>query len=634
MSVSKLLFQRRFGPLFLTQFAGALNDNIFKNAMVILLSYRAASESESGFLVNAAAGLFILPFFLFSAVAGRVADKFDKGQVMRAVKMAEIGIMILGAIGFYTSSQWLLFVSLFLMGVHSTFFGPLKYSILPQHLSEKELIAGNALIETGTFLAILTGTLLGGALAGHGEANLIAGWILGVAIAGWLCSLSIPKAAAADPDLKISFNFASDMREMIATCKQREGIWNSVVGISWFWYFGSTFLAQLPSFSKHTLMSDNPSTTTVLLATFSISVGIGSLLTEKLSRGELELGMIPLGALGMSLFSGDMYFIDVATASKTFFNLPAMGIENVAIPTRVLVDIAMTGITGSLFIVPLYAYLQYRSEERTRSRLIAANNVFNAVFMVGSAVFTMFFYKVGLNTVQVIFVTAVMNLVVTTWIIALIPEFLMRFIIWILASTIYRLRYTGRDLIPATGPAIIVANHVSYIDWFVVTAACRRPVRFVMYHQFFKMPGIHIVAEAAKAIPIAPAKEDAALKEKSFEAISAALKEGHVVCIFPEGGLTRDGNLMPFRPGIDRILAKDPVPVYLMALNGLWGSFFSRVGGHAMRKMPHPRWRVISIVIKEFLYEKNSSAAFEGKGRLAAGMESEIKEMMASHSTL
>lgn len=628
MSVSRIILQRRFGPLFLTQFAGALNDNIFKNAMVILLSYRAASEAESGFLVNAAAGLFILPFFLFSAVAGRVADKFDKGQVMRAVKLAEIFIMLLGAYAFYRNYQWLLFLALFLMGVHSTFFGPVKYSVLPQHLREDELIAGNALIEMGTFLAILIGTLLGGALAGHGDVKVIAAWVLGVAIFGWLASLLVPRAAPADPTLKISFNFRSDIREMIETCKQREGILNAVMGISWFWYFGSTFLAQLPSFSKHTLQSVNPSTTTVLLATFSISVGIGSLITERLSRGELELGMVPLGALGMSLFSGDMFFVDIATASKSIINLKMLGIEDVQIPFRILFDIAMTGISGSLFIVPMYAYLQVRSEERTRSRLIAANNVFNAIFMVASALFTMFFYKVGLNTVQIIFVTAVMNLVVTTWVITLIPEFLMRFIIWILASTIYRLRYSGREMIPSTGPALIVANHVSYIDWFIVTAACRRPVRFVMYHYFFKMPGIHIFAEAAKAIPIAPAKEDAALKEKSFDAISSALKEGHVVCIFPEGGITRDGHVMPFRPGVERILARDPVPVYLMALNGLWGSFFSRINGRAMHKMPHPKWRVISIIIKQFQYEKPSIDGQSNLEGLAVAMENDIKTIL------
>jgi 1-acyl-sn-glycerol-3-phosphate acyltransferase len=628
MSVSRIIFERRFGPLFLTQFAGAFNDNIFKNAMVILLSYRAASEAESGFLVNAAAGLFILPFFLFSPIAGRVADKYDKSQVMRVVKLLEIGIMILGATGFYLNSQWLLFVSLFLMGVQSTFFGPVKYSILPQHLPGNELMSGNALIEMGTFLAILIGTLLGGALAGHGEAEVISAWVLGVAIFGWSTSLFVPKAPAADPGLKLSFNFISDIREMMDACKQREGIWNAVMGISWFWYFGSTFLAQLPSFSKHTLQSQNPAMTTALLATFSISVGIGSLLTERLSRGELELGLVPLGALGMSLFAGDMFFVDIATASKTLINLPGVGIENINIPTRILFDIAMTGISGSLFIVPMYAYLQYRSEERTRSRLIAANNVFNAIFMVGSALFTMLFYKAGLNTVQIIFVTAIMNLVITTWIIALIPEFLMRFIIWILASTIYRLRYTGRELIPSTGPALIVANHVSYIDWFVVTAACRRPVRFVMYHQFFKMPGIHILAEAAKAIPIAPAKEDASLKEKSFEAISNALKEGHVVCIFPEGGLTRDGQPMPFRPGVERILAKDPVPVYLMALNGLWGSFFSRIGGRAMHKMPRPKWRVISIVIKQFFYDSYKGESEKNVEGLASQMEQEIKTIL------
>lgn len=600
MSLSKLLVQRRFGPFFLTQCAGAFNDNVFKNAMIIMLAYKSASEAAGGLLVNAAAGLFILPFFLFSPLAGRVADKFDKGTIMRTVKVSEIIIMAIGSTGFYLNSNPILFTALFLMGVHSTFFGPVKYSILPQNLQENELMAGNALVEMGTFMTILLGTILGGLLAAHGHPAMISAWIMGIAIIGWIFSLFIPKSPAADPTLSITFNFFSDLRELISISRQREGILNAIVGISWFWYFGATILAQLPTFAQHTLNSSDPATTTVLLATFSISVGIGSLLSEKLSRGEIELGLVPLGAIGMSIFAADLYFVDLSTAAMALINLPEFGFNAIQLPWRILFDIGMCGISGSFFIVPLYAYIQHRSDPRSRSRLIAANNVLNAIFMVASALFTIVFYKLGLNTSEIILVSAIMNLIVSTWILALIPEFVMRFIFWIIANTIYRLKFSGRQMIPSTGPVLIVANHVSFIDWFIITATCRRPVRFVMDHHFFTAPGIKIFAAAAKSIPIAPAKEDAVLKEKSFALISAALRSDHVVCIFPEGAITRDGNLAPFRPGVDRILKADSVPVYMIAINGLWGSFFSRKGGRAMSQLPHPRRRIISVVIQRF----------------------------------
>lgn len=618
MSIAKLLTERRFLPYFLTQCSGALNDNLFKNAMVILLSYKAASESEGGVLVNLAGGLFILPFFIFSPLAGRLSDKYDKDKLIRITKVLEICIMVLGCFGFYLGSNVLLFASLFLLGTQATFFGPVKYSILPQTLKDSELMAGNALVEMGTFLSILAGTLIGGVLGAKGDVNAISLYVMGFALAGWLVSLKIPKAPASDPNLQISFNFSRDMKELYHVSQQREGIFNTVMGISWFWYFGATVLAQIPSYSKHFLKSADPMTATVLLAVFSVSVGIGSIISERLSRGEIELGLVPIGALGLTYFCADLFFVNLETDTLAIINWAFAGITDIRIPWRVMIDISLIGVSGSLFIVPLYAYLQFRSEEKTRSRLIAANNVFNAIFMVASAVATMGFYKAGLSTAEILFVTALMNFVVCAWIIALIPEFLMRFVIWLMASTIYRLRYQGRELLPKDGAAVIVANHVSFIDWFIVTAACRRPVRFVMDHHFFKAPGIKIFAEASKAIPIAPAKEDPTLKEKAFDLISQSLREGHIVCIFPEGGITRDGNLLPFKPGIDKILETDPVPVYVMALNGLWGSFFSRAKGRAMKGVPKPKWRQIEVIIKKAPDNPNSKT-----------LEAEIKQMLA-----
>ena len=619
MNMFGLLFKKRFGPFFGVQFLGALNDNLFKNTMVILIAFRAASEAESGMLTNLAAGLFILPFFLFSAVAGQIADKYEKSRIMRIIKAAEIGIMAIGALGFFTGHTLLLFITLFLMGTHSAFFGPAKYSILPQHLKENELMTGNALVEMGTFLAILIGTLAGGIMAGNQNVAAISGAIIAVAIVGYLISIKIPAAPAMAPDLKLVWNPFTETAELTRIIRRKAALFNSILGISWFWFFGATLLAQLPNFTKHMLMG-NEGVVTMLLAVFSLSIGVGSLLCAKLSRGDIELGLVPIGALGMTLFTAHLAFIPYPPSDAMLMGVNALfhGPYSSA-GIQVLFDMGMIGVSGSLFIVPLYALIQSRADVETRSRVIAANNVFNALFMVGSALITMVLFKIGFNTVQILFFTAILNLVVCAYIFLLIPEFVMRFVVWILASSIYRLRYTGRDSVPHFGAAVIVCNHVSFIDWFMITAASRRPVHFVMDHTMFKKPFIGWLFRLSKAIPIAPAKEDAVMKEKAFELISRDLKDDNLVCIFPEGKITYDGNMNLFRPGVERILAADPVPVIPMAIHGMWGSFFSRKGGKAMASMPKPSRRAIAVAIGEPLPPSTSAATMEAKVRQLLG---------------
>lgn len=592
-----LLGKRRFLPLFVVQFLAAFNDNVFKNSMLLLLAYRAASETESGFIINLGAGLFILPFLLFSQLAGQLCDKYEKSKIMRLIKVAEIAIMAMGAVGFFTGNKVLLFATLFFMGCRSAIFGPVKYSILPQHLKETELIAGNSLVEMGTFLAILVGTIAGGMLAGAGDVRVISAVIIGTATLGYLAARSVPEAPATSPGLRMNWNIVTETGSLWKLAKEKEGIFNSILGISWFWYFGATILTQMPTFAKHTL-GGNEGVVTLLLAVFSISIGVGSVLCERLSRGEIELGLVPIGAAGMTLFICDLFFVNYApvVAGQPLISVSeflAAGFTS----WRILFDLAMFGITSSLFIVPLYALIQHRSDEKTRSRVIAANNVFNAIFMVASAGITMAFFKAGLNTVQVLFVTALMNAAVCAYIFALIPEFFMRFVFWVLASTVYRMRYEDRELIPRDGAAVIVANHVSFIDWFIITAACRRPVRFVMDHHYYKMPIAGFLFRAAKAIPIAPEKEDAALKEKAFERISAELRDGQILCIFPEGRITKDGTMNVFKPGVERILARDPVLVVPMAIKGMWGSWFSRKAGKAMAGLPKPSNREVTLVV-------------------------------------
>ncbi|MFA7293793.1 MAG: MFS transporter, partial [Rhodocyclaceae bacterium] len=574
---------RRFAPLFVTQFLGALNDNVLKNAMIVLLTFQAASWTtlKPELLANLAAGIFILPFFLFSATAGQLADKYDKSRLAQMVKLLEIGIVLVAGAGFVLHSIAVLFVSLFLLGLHSTLFGPVKYAILPQHLKSEELVGGNALIEAGTFIAILVGTLLGGLLAGNNAGTV---WITGaglvIAVAGYVASRSIPLAVPPAPTLAISINPLTETWRNIQFARENQTVFLSIMGISWFWLFGALFLAQFPAYTKNVL-GGSETAVTLLLATFTFGIGVGSLLCEKLSARRVELGLVPLGSIGMTVFA-----LDLALASPA---APATGLGALALlqhgtTWHVLIDLGLLGIFGGFFIVPLYALVQQRSNPEHGARIIAANNIMNALFMVVGALCAAGMLAAGLTIPMLFAVAAICNAAVALFIYGLVPEFLLRFIIWMLIHTVYRLRVQELDQVPDEGPAVIVCNHVSFVDALVVMAACRRPIRFVMDHNIFRWPVLNFVFRTSKAIPIASAKEDQAMMERAFDEVGKALDAGDLVGIFPEGKITADGNINPFRPGITRILARNPVPVVPMALRGLWGSFFSRKDGPAMTK--------------------------------------------------
>jgi 1-acyl-sn-glycerol-3-phosphate acyltransferase len=581
---SGLLRARRFAPLFVTQFLGALNDNVLKNAMVVLLTFQAASWTtiKPELLANLAAGIFILPFFLFSATAGQLADKYDKARLAQLVKLLEIGIVLVAGVGFLVQSIAILFLSLFMLGLHSTLFGPVKYAILPQHLRSEELVGGNALIEAGTFIAILVGTLLGGLLAGsNGGTAWITGAGLVIAIAGYLASRSIPDAAPPAPALVISANPLTETWRNIQFARENQTVFLSIMGISWFWLFGAMFLAQFPAYTKNVL-GGSETAVTLLLATFTFGIGVGSLFCEKLSAKRVELGLVPLGSIGMTIFALDLALASPASPSPV--PLGALALLESGTTWRVLIDLCLLGIFGGLFIVPLYALVQQRSNPEHGARIIAANNIMNALFMVVGALGAAGMLAAGL-TIPVLFaVAAICNAAVALFIYGLVPEFLLRFIIWVLVHSVYRLRVQELDQVPEEGPAVIVCNHVSFVDALVIMAACRRPIRFVMDHNIFRWPVLKFVFRTSKAIPIASAKEDPAMMEIAFDEVGKALDAGDLVGIFPEGKITADGNINPFRPGITRILLRNPVPVVPMALRGLWGSFFSRKDGPAMTR--------------------------------------------------
>lgn len=574
----RLLSQRRFAPFFWTQFLGAMNDNVFKIGFTSLVTYQAARFSgvdpkTAAFLISA---IFILPFVLLSATSGQLADKYDKAMLTRFVKTFEIVVMLIGGAGFWLHSAPLLYLCTFLMGVHSTVFGPVKYSYLPQHLSKAELVGGNGLVEMGTFVAILIGTIVGGAGAGFAEhgAVLLACACVAIALVGRAVSSFVPVTAAPQPDLRINWNPVTETWRNLKLARENRTVFLSLLGISWLWFVGATFLSSFFRFAKDVL-SANPDVVTVLLGTFSIGIGLGSLLCEKLSKRRIEIGLVPLGSIGMSVFAIDLFFASHA--------LPAVGHllsvgEFLARPAhwRVLADLFLLAMFGGFYSVPLYALIQSRSQPSHRARIIAANNILNSLFMIVSALMAMGLTAAGFSIPAIFLVTALLNIVVATYIYSLVPEFLLRFVAWVLVHTFYRIRLVHAERIPEEGAAVLVCNHVSFVDAIVIMAESPRPIRFVMDHQIFRTPFAGWLFRQAKAIPIAPAHQDPALLTRAYERCAQALADGDLVCIFPEGKLTRSGEMNPFRHGVTEIIRRTPAPVVPMALRGLWGSVFSR----------------------------------------------------------
>jgi len=599
-----LLKEKRFLPFFLTQFFGAFNDNVFKNALVIMIAFKVAGNSDM--LVNLAAALFILPFFLFSAIAGQIADKFEKSGLIRKIKLVEIIIMLTAAIGFYINNIPLLLSVLFFMGFQSSLFGPVKYGYLPQHLHKDELVGGNGLIESSTFISILIGTILGGILIALDSILPIAISVICIAIAGYTSSQFIPKTPAASSEIKLNFNIFKATYKNIKFLPSNKVVFLSILAISWFWFYGSVFLMQIPNFSKKILFGDE-AVVTWMLSMFSIGIGVGSLLCEKLSGKRVEIGLVPLGAIGLAIFGWDLAISSQAWPSFTeTMNFQQFWALDGSF--RILFDLAMIGVFGGLYIVPLYALVQERSDPKHLSRVIAGNNIINALFMVAAAVLAM----VVLGTLEwsipeLFMVTVGLNILISIYIFTVVPEFLMRLVVWFLVSTIYRIRPKGMDNIPNEGAALLTCNHISFIDPMILGGYIRRPIRFVTYYKIYNIPVMHWIFRAAKAIPIAGYKENPEMYERAFTEVKKALAEGDLVCIFPEGGLTPDGTIQEFKGGLERIIEETPVPVIPMALNNLWGSMFSRKDKNILDRRPRKFLAKIDINVGEPIKPENAN---------------------------
>lgn len=617
-----LMAQRRFAPFFWTQFLGAANDNLFKFAFTVLVTYQLSVSwmppQLAGLVIGA---VFILPFVLFSATSGQLADKFDKRALMRGIKSFELAIVLLGAWGLHTQAVPVLLACIFLLGLHSTLFGPVKYAYLPQHLRPNELTGGNGMVEMGTFVAILVGNIVGGLLIGLPEvgAQYVAAGCVLLAVAGRVAAQLLPDTPASDPSLTINWNPFTETWRNLQIARGNLAVFRSLLGISWMWFVGAVFLGNFPAFAKDVLHG-NEQVASLLLVVFSVGIAIGSLLCEMLSRRMVEIGLVPLGAIGMTVFAVDLYFACAALppASGGSYTLAAF----VAAPghLRVMADLSLLALCAGLYSVPMYALIQLRAQPTHRARIIAANNILNALFMIAASLIAGLMLGAGFTVPELFLAIGLANAVVGAYIFLVVPEYLLRFVAFVLSHTVYRLRLKGTEHIPTEGPALLVCNHVSFIDAVLLMGVSPRPVRFLMDHRIFKTPVLGWLFRLAKAIPVAPQKEDPQAYERAFAAASAVLRDGELLAIFPEGGITRDGQLQPFKGGVMKILEADPVPVIPMALSNLWGSFFSRIeGGTAMVK-PFRRgvWSRVEVAVGSAVAPQQASP--EGLRERVAGL--------------
>lgn len=577
-----LLLSRRFSPFFFTQALGAFNDNVYRNAVIVLIVF-GTGGANADTLANLGAALFALPFFLFSAWAGEIADRGDKAALARRIKIAEICIMLLGGLAVASGSVQAVMAVLFLMGTQSTFFGPIKYAIIPQHLRQAELMGGNGLVQMGTFVAIPAGLMLGGGLAAAEPANarpwLIGATVVALAAAGYLASRFIPAAPPAQEAGRICWNPIPVVARMWRAAADKRSVLLSILGISWFWLLGSVVLTQMPNYGNE-ILNANETVTTALMATLAIGIGAGSVVCEWLSGRRVEIGLVPIGSLGLTAFAAHFALTTMSPVT------PEAGIAGFARAGGwgPAADLFLIGFFGGLYVVPMYSLIQQRTKQQTRARVIALNNIFNSLFMVIGAALGILVLVIWQRGIPELFLLlAAINLGVAIFIFREVPEFVSRFLVWCLMRSLYRLRFTHPERVPERGAAVLVCNHVSYVDALLILGALRRPVRFVMVKRIYDKPLLNFIFRSVGAVPITRRGDDPNTYRRAFEALAEALRNRELVCIFPEGHLTRDGKMHEFRPGVLKLLKQAPAPVVPMASRGLWGSLFSHEGRGAFR---------------------------------------------------
>lgn len=619
-----LITTRRFLPFFITQFLGAFNDNLFKNALLVFLTFTLIDSRTLSLYTNLAAALFIAPMLVFSAWSGLLADRFEKHDLIVKIKLFEVGIATLGVIAFVSEQIWLMLVVLFLLGLQSTFFGPVKYGILPERLRENELMLGNGLVEAATFLAILLGTLLGAYLISV-ERWLLLSVMMAAAVIGLISAWFIPRQATqAKPTLPPFKPWRQTIDLLRYTVKDKT-IFQCILAISWFWLLGGALLTQIPQYGRDILSGDN-TVVTYLLVLFSSGIGLGSLAAYRLSRGRIEAGLVPFGSFLLAFGLGGIIAItplhhDGVLTFTDFYHQGPFWHTTLAFFTLAF--------AGGIYVVPLYALIQSRAEAGHKSQIIAANNIINSLFLVVVSLLALLLLSILGWTFQMLFIfLLILHIIISIYIFTVVPEFIFRLIIITIIGLNYRMRPIGRQHIPQEGAAFIICNHVSYMDPLMITAVSRRPIRFVMYHKIYNLKMLNWFFRIAGAIPIAPRHECEETYRRAMQSVHEALQNGELVGIFPEGKITPDGTLQTFREGIIRMLEHNPVPIVPMALGNMWGSFFSRKNG--ICKGRPGKWRAaIPLTIGEPL--PADTGIVQMQETVATMLTTQTKQHRANH---
>ncbi len=588
MDLGKLIAHRSFRAFFIAQFGGALNDNIFRSAILILIAFEISENAtQTALLNNLALILFLLPMILLSPIAGQLVERSDKSTMMRKNKIAEVVICTLATLAFAMHSSIFMLFVLFLLGAQSAMFGPNKYTFLSQILPHKQILAGNALIATGTFIAIGTGALIGGFFATLDNIWFVAGpvMILTAAI-GYRATLDFPSVDRGSPDLQLDTHLFRQTMKGVELARSDRSIWVAILGLSWFWAFSSAVLTQLPSYTRFVLGGD-ARIAAVLISIYILGLGLGAFLSTRTKDRHTESGLIPLALMGL-IVSGFILAIDPPAETQ---------IQSL----REIFDhwsgqqagwgLLLFGISSGLYLVPQYALIQQRTHLGSRARVVALTNLINALFMVLASVLGLLLLVVLHWSIKSYFLLyCLLSLAVLGRQFKEFGHEFWRLISFALSRAMYRIQMEGLDNIPASGPAVLVCNHLSYVDSIILFGTIRRRTRFIMEDIYYRIPVLNIAFKGARTIPISsPLKSRTTFLKAEQEAVKA-LQKGELVFIFPEGQLSPEGQMLPFKRGVMRILERQPVPVIPVAIHGLWGSFFSHGGKTAaLRGIPRLR---------------------------------------------
>lgn len=584
--------------LIATQFLGAFNDNVFKTVVSLLVLTKLTSDSGGILYLSLTAALFFLPYIFFSALAGYLADKYSKSGIVKATKALEVVVMSIALISFNANSTTGLLISVFLMGMQSALFSPAKYGILPEMLKIKELSKANGFLEFSTFIAIIFGTAVAGFITSNKELN--PGYItLGIAFLGFITSFGVNKLPAAGSDKPFQINPFSSNIKTLKIIKQSTPLWLSVLGIAFFWSFGALFQLNILLFSKQQLaLSDLQ--TSLLLATLGLGIGVGSIFAGRASEGKVELGLVPIGSL----------FLVICNI--------LLSIVSGYLPL-VYLTVLFLGLGAGFFIVPVQTYLQEFSPKEVRGSYIAASNFFSFLSML----LITFFFWLTTDYLQftpgfLFFLMGILTIGVTIYLMRLMPEALTRCVNWLSIHAFYRIKTHGRENIPETGGALIVANHVTNVDAMLLLASLPRAVRFIMYRPIYNSPVINPIAKIMKVIPISPEDGRESI-EATLKYAADLIKQGELVGIFGEGALTRTGEMKEFRTGMETIMSHVDAPIIPVYLKGLWGSIFSHEGGKVFWKMPKKIPYPVEVFFGEPMSGKSSAKEVEAVVRKLGG---------------